>query len=235
MEKTIIEYGGIDYEISEPTIHLWNKLALLKDLETNEEFAITLISLTTGLDRDEIRKADWYSIVQASEALSEFLLNQANKFHYEFEFQDQKYRFIDLNNLTFGEFVDIDEFLRQTPLKKQTELHFLMALLYREVDENGNLTEYDASKLEDRSNRFKFLSIKYLNGALVFFSILETILLKNTQSSLVRRIWTKLTDKVVITLRNFGGGIRQYILWLVKTYLNLMRWVKHPFSKHSTF
>jgi hypothetical protein len=232
MEKTIIEYGGVDYEITEPTIHLWNKLALLKDLETNEEFAITLISLTTGLDREEINKADWFSIVQASEALSEFLLNQANKFHYEFEFQDQKYRFIDLNNLTFGEFIDIDEFLRQTPLKKQTELHFLMALLYREVDENGNLTPYDASKLEDRANKFKFLSIKYLNGALVFFSILETILLKNTPLSLVRKVKWKMKKIVKTISQHFGGGIRQSIFWLEGIYLNLTRLVKRPLRKH---
>lgn len=231
METTIIEYDGVEYKINEPTIALWNKLALLKDLETDEEFAITLISLTTGLDRDEIRKADWYSIVTASEALSEFLLNQANKFHYEFEFEGQKYRFIDLNKLSFGEFIDIDEFLRQTPLKKQTELHFLMALLYREVDENGNLTEYDASKIEDRANRFRFLSIKYLNGALVFFSILETILLKNTPSSLVMKVLTKMKLQMKKVLRNFGGGIHQSILWLMGILPSLTRSPKPLSSK----
>lgn len=235
MEKTIIEYDGKEYEVKEPTILLWNKLSMLKDLQNDEDFAITLISLSTGLSHEEIRDADWYSIIETSEALSEFLLNQSHDFHNEFEFEGEKYRFIDLQNMTFGEFIDIDEYLRQPAAKKQSELHYFMALLYREVDENGKLTPYDIGKVKERSEKFKYLSIKYLNGAMRFFLTLRNILDENTPSSLESN-WKEKLQKWMLknqrTLLVFGGGIQQFILWLKRTYLRWVKWLKSLSLSH---
>ncbi len=180
MDSILIEYNGKDYKISEPTINLWNKLNLLKDLyDSEQEYLILVISLMTGLDRENILKASWSSIQDAGEYLTDYLLKQTNDFYNEFEFQGTKYRFIDLKNITFGEFIDLDSYLQQPPSKRMSELHTLMAFLYREVGSDGKIEPYDGSKVEPRAELFKFLPVKYLNGAMRFFLTLEVLLEKN--------------------------------------------------------
>jgi hypothetical protein len=211
------------YEIGEPTLSLWNKLSVLKDLQDEDNYSVTLISLATGLTDEEIRKADWFSIYTASQTLTEYLLNQSDKFYNEFEFRGQKYGFIDLKKLTFGEFIDIDEFLRQPLSKRQSQLHFLMALFYREI-EDDKLTQYDASKIDARAELFRELPAKYLNGALRFFLTLENILRASTPSFSLKtkiKIWWMRQHLMVSML--FGAGIQPFILWLKKTY---SKWIK---------
>lgn len=224
MEKTIIEYDGKVYEIGEPTLTLWNKLSVLKDLQEEDDYSVSIISIATGLPAEDIRKADWYSIYTASHTLTEYLLEQSNKFYNEFEFQGTTYRFIDLKNMTFGEFVDIDEFLRKPLTHRQSNLHFLMALFYREVVDD-KLVEYDASKLDGRADLFKELPAKYLNGALRFFLTLENILHASTPSfswTTRMKIWI-LKQRLMVSMV-FGAGIVPFTLWLKKTYLRWTEW-----------
>jgi hypothetical protein len=130
---------------------------------------LLLISIATGLDIEEIKDANWESIYDASNSLADYFLTQSEKFYNDFIFNGQKYRFIDLDNLTFGEFIDIDEFLSRPLTKRQSELNHLMALFYREVGDDNKLVKYDASKVGDRALLFKMLPVKYLKGSMSFF------------------------------------------------------------------
>jgi hypothetical protein len=230
MEKHYVEYEGKEYKVHEPTIELWMKLNTLKDLYDTNDFSLILISIATGLTTEQLRDAEWEGVYKTAHYLSEYLLKDGDKFHKEFEFRDQKYHFIDLENLTFGEFIDIDEFLSRDPAKKMSELNLLMALLYRETDENGKITPYDASLLKDRAELFRRLPVKYLNGALVFFYNLETILRRNTHSSF-HRIWLKVKWRTIKALTNFGGGLRRWYIYLVTIFSKYTKWLKNPFSK----
>ena len=167
--------------------------------------------------------SDWKEILVASQNLSNYLLNQGKEFYNEFEFEGQKYKFVDLPNLSFGEFVDIDSYLIKPLVERRRELHFLAAMLYREVDEDGKIKKYNGNDLPGRAEKFKRLPIKYLNGASSFFLLIEKISRGNIQISLRTRfkmrmkvIWT-LAKLIVLT--SIGAGLIRWSLWRKKTSL----------------
>ena len=235
MDSILIEYNGKDYKISEPTINLWNKLNLLKDLyDSEQEYLILVISLMTGLDRENILKASWSSIQDAGEYLTDYLLKQTNDFYNEFEFQGTKYRFIDLKNITFGEFIDLDSYLQQPPSKRMSELHTLMAFLYREIGSDGKIEPYDGSKVEPRAELFKYLPVKYLNGAMRFFLTLEVLLEKNTHSFSARvKKWMTLPVRKKISAV-IGVGIQRFTFYLKRMSYALRRFQKSRSQSHLT-
>jgi hypothetical protein len=176
MEKYIISYGDKDYEVKEPSIKNWLNIENWKFLYDESHFVIKIISECTGLAEDDIRKADWYDILAVGNGLIKYLTNISDKFESEFVFEGQKYKFINLPNLTFGEFIDLDTFLQKDELERKKGLSFLMALLYREVDESNNLIEYDGSKVENRAKKFDNLPVRYVHGAMSFFFLSERVL-----------------------------------------------------------
>lgn len=227
MEKHTITYNGVKHEIIEPTIEMWGKLMTLQDWTDESEFALVLISEMTGLSKEDISKSDWHSVITASQNLSNHLLGESKKFHMDFEFDGVKYRFIDLANLSFGEFIDIDTFLSKNDHDRKREMYLLMAMLYREVDENDKLTEYDSSKIQLRAERFKRLPVKYVNGASTFFLRLEKISQGSFQLSLLTRI--KMRIKMILILAkllvslNIGVGLARLSNWRMKI---LRKWKK---------
>lgn len=222
METHYIEYEGKEYKIQEPTIELWNRINVMKDLTDDKDFNLYLISIVTGLSIEQLKEADWEGVYEAAHSLADYFLGEnAEKFYKDFEFNGQKYGFIDLNNLTFGEFIDIDEFLSRPLAKRNGELNLLMALLYREIGDDGKVVKYDATKVEERALLFKFLPVKYLRGSMSFFLRLENILQKSTRSSFHRKMyqmkwWINRTSRRVS--RVFGGGIQHLYIYLMKTF-----------------
>ena len=210
MKKHTINYNGKDYEVKEPTIETWGKLMAIKDWSDEKEFSVSLIAALSGLSDEDIRKASWDDIVEASQILTHYMLEDGKKFYRDIVFEEQVYRFIDLGNLSFGEFVDIDTFLQKPEHEKKAEMNLLMAMFYREVHDN-KIDEYDASKLEQRAEKFKKLPVKYVNGASTFFLRLEKTLQEGIPPSLLKKVkmWMK---GIIITmtlpiLAIFGVGL----------------------------
>jgi hypothetical protein len=172
-----------------------------------------LISEITGLSKQEVEKADWVEVLNAANSISEYISNDSKTFYNEFVFDHQKYKFTDLTKLSFGEFVDIDSFLGKDEKDRKKELHVLLAMLYREVDEKGKLIDYDSDKVAERAEKFKKLPVKYVNGASTFFLRLEKILQGNFQTSsknklmmILKMIWT--LGKLIVFL-SIGIGFIQ--------------------------
>jgi hypothetical protein len=219
MEKHKISYGGKDYEVIEPTIELWGKLASLQDWTDETEFAIILISHMTGLSKEDIQKSNWHDVLTVSQNISNHLLHESKQFHKEFEFEGQKYKFIDLPNLTFGDFIDIDTFLSKPEMERRREMHLLMALLYRE---DGVVSDTML-----RAERFKQLPVKYVNGASTFFLRIEKISQGSSQLSLLSRMkmrmmMTLIVVKLVVSA-SIGVGLAHLSIWRKKI---LPRWMK---------
>jgi len=227
METHYIEYKEKKYPVIEPTIELWQKLTGLQNWTDETEFAVMMISHITGLSQEEILQADWQQIIAASQNITNHLLSEGKEFQREFDFDGKRYRFVDLPNLTFGEFVDIDTFLSKPESERKRELNLLMALLYREVGDDGKLEAYDGGKVQVRSERFKKLPVKYVNGASTFFLRIERILHKSSQLSSRKRL--KMRIKVIWTLvkllisKSFGVGLARLSRWLKRI---LPRWKK---------
>lgn len=211
MIKHTITYQDKEYVVNEPSIQIWTKLDFYKDILDDNDFVIKIISESTGLTEEQIMQADWFDILQVASGLSELLLNINDDFHPDFEFDGVKYKFIDLPNLTFGEFIDIDSFLQKNEAERKNQLNFLMALFYREVGEDGKVVKNDGELLQARAEKFKNLPVRYVHGALGFFLRLEKILQKPSLKFLVRlkwlqmkKKWNKVKTKV---LQSIGGGL----------------------------
>jgi hypothetical protein len=187
MEKQYVKYKGKNYLINEPTIEDWSKIMILQEWSDEREFSTILLSQITGLSQEEIENADYQEILDAAQTISQYFLVDSSEFKNEFEFNGKKYRFLDLPNLKFGEFIDIDGFLTKPVIEKKKEMNLLMAMLYREVDENGNYLPYDSSKVQLRSEEFKKLPVKYVNGASSFFLRLGKI----SQGNMTLSFWNK--------------------------------------------
>lgn len=229
MMKYTISHNGKDIEINEPTVEVWMKLTAKQDFVDNKDFAVDLISVSTGLSKEEILEHDWFDIMQVSSGLSEYFLGQGSKFYETFELDGQMYKFIDLTNMTFGEFIDIDTFLSKPETVRKNELHYHMALLYREVDEKGNLVKYDASELEQRAQKMKKAPIKVVNGALLFFFSIETVLRRHSSGYLKRLLWVKTLTTRMMILRiflSFGIGILRLWSWLTMISQKSLKYFK---------
>lgn len=232
MEQHFIKYDGKEYLVAEPTIMVWNKLSGAQTLQDEEAFRYTLISTATGLNEEEIKQADWLDVFKVSEYLTDYYMVQSPRFYNHFIFNETLYKFIDLENLTFGEFIDIDTFLSQPTSYRIGNMNMLMALLYRETDENGKVVKYDSSKVADRAQGFKLLPAKYLQGAIFFFGTLENILSALMKQSLIQRklrlMKLMIKQKMINLLRSVGVGTQQLFIWLKRTSIKLRGLLKNP-------
>lgn len=228
-----ITYNDRKVEIKEPTLEMWIKLNRINGLEDNQEFALNLIELATGLSREEILEHSWYDIQQVSSGLVEYFTDKAEKFHDTFQYENTTYKFIDLQRMTFAEWIDIDTFLQKPYSQRKNELHFHLALLYRPVLEDGSVEKYDGNKLEKRAQLFLTMpgGVKYLNGALFFLTVLRQALQNNTTDYFGRWMWIKtlrLRLRTALILVNFGGGIVRFQSWLKTTLQKLRGFFRIP-------
>lgn len=204
------KYKGKEYELAEPTVEMWSKLVLLQEWTEEREFAVELLALTTGLTPEEIENSDYEEVIRVSNDISKYLMTESDKFYNEFEFDGKKYRFLDLANLTFGEFIDIDTYLSKEPHEKKKEMSLLMAMLYRELDENGKYKPYNSKELQVKAEHFKKLPVRYVKGSSNFFFRLDRTLQGNFQVSLPLKL--KLMVKMIwrfvklVPLISFGVG-----------------------------
>lgn len=221
------KYKNKQYKLEEPTVEMWSKLVLLQEWTDEREFSTELLAFSTGLTPEEIENSDYEEVIKVSQEISQFLLQEGDKFHQEIEFDGKKYRFLDLANLTFGEFIDIDTYLAKEPHEKKKEMSLLMAMLYREVDENGKYKPYNSKELQTKAELFKKLPVRYVKGASNFFFRLEKTLHGNFQVSFLRRM--KLTLKMIwvfvklIPLISFGAGSVLWFRWQTKTLPRLKK------------
>lgn len=235
-KEAVIEYQGVEYTIEEPTISLWNDLNQAREFQTEWEFGLSLVCLMTGLSYDEILDCESENLKSIINNLSSWLLENEGKFYNEFEFRGKKYKFIDLNSIKFGEWIDLDFFLQKPITYRQKNLNELMSLLYREVDtETGKVMKYNSNETKKRSELFKDLPIRYLRGAMVFFYNLETILYNPTPIYSLNRKWLKIKMIVFRTIKTSGDGIMRLYIYLMRTFSKWMKSPKNQYLKFLTF
>lgn len=220
-------YKNKEYTVDEPTVEMWSKLVLLQEWTDEREFCVMLLSMMTGLTEEEIENSDYLEVVKISNEISTFLTQDGDKFYNEFSFNNKNYRFLDLPNLTFGEFIDIDTYLTKEEHEKKKEMPLLMAMLYRELDENGNYKPYNSKELQLKAEEFKKLPVKYVRGSTNFFFHLGKTLQGNFQASfwlqlrlMGQMIWTLVK---FVPLISFGAGSLLLFRWRTKILQRLKK------------
>ena len=205
METTYIEHKGQKYEVKEPTIEAWKNVMIYKDLLDEEDMYVKMISEVTGLSMKEVKSSDALEIRIAGDKLWRYLNQESKKLFTTIEHNGITYNLVDLNKVSFGQFVDIDTFMKKDEPYKVANLNELAAYLYCE---DG--VEYGNSDITARIEDFKDLPVKYIEGAIFFLLNLAKGLQElTTLYSKSPVMWWMM--RVRIAWASFGDGIKQLV------------------------
>ena len=157
----------------------WNEVTfdkLLKLKLVNFESSAGNI-LTTSMALGVLMECD-YKIIMKLDADDFIKLANAVKWVYKFDVQPEfknefeidgvKYKLVpNFNKLTMGEMASIEQMIMEDAEKN---LDKILAILIREVDENGNITEFKAETLDARADVFRHkLTLPQVHGISSFF------------------------------------------------------------------
>lgn len=146
------------------------------------------VSVLLDEDPEDIRKYDQQSMNRVLSALSWIgELPDQNRYNEFIEVDGVEYRLVkNLNGFCLGEWVDMDEYLKDEP----ANLHLIFAMLYRPPG------EYRAEDVMGRAKLFQErVMIGQVYGSLLFFSHVVTKSTPNIQLSLIRSILLKMKPK----------------------------------------
>ena len=203
MVEHIIEYNGKKYPVKEPTIKTWTEVMKLKDILDEGELFVKVIELTTGLSKEEIMDADASQVQKVGEQVLSIVTGSNKKVVTTFEHNGEEYEFLDVNALSFGQFIDIDTFLSKDENYRIQNLSELAAYLYTEKG-----TKYGEKNTQRRIKKFEDLPIKYMEGSVFFLLSIANL------SAELTRIYSKskmlkAVMRTKIVLRLIGVGIQR--------------------------
>jgi len=201
METSYIEHSGKKYTLTEPTIKVWSDVMKFKDILSEQELYIKMIEVVTGLSRDQIMESDALNIAVIGSQLFNYFNQETKKLYQTFEHKGVTYKLIDTNKITFGQFVDLDTFLKKDEGYRIANLNELAAYLYCE---DG--VEYGKSNFQNRIEIMKDIPVKYVEGSLFFLLNLGKGLQNLSDFySKNKLMWEMMRLK--IALASFGDGI----------------------------
>lgn len=180
--------SNTEYKISDLTIRDYYRIQHMFVMEGTSA-RMNIISELSNCSHNELRKLDklqfntlWNSLVD-----THLSIDGSQPFHKSFVFKDVAYCFLDIDNLTIGEFADM-EVLKADP-NHNRNLHKMMAVLYRPaivVKGKQYAEPYDSISLNDRAEAFMDLPMLYVQSALNFFLQVPKLCLETTLNSLIK-------------------------------------------------
>lgn len=202
-----IKHKGKEYEIKEPTVTNWAEVMRLREILDEEDIYVKMVEVLTGLSREDILQSDAETITKIGEEIFKIFDRESKQLFPRVEYKGQVYTLVDINNLSFGQYADIDTFLRKDESYRISNLNELAAYLYCEEG-----VRYGQSDIKKRIEVMKDFPLKYVESSIFFLLSLtrasqELIRL----SSRNKVMWMVL--KVRITLMLIGDGIKQLLPW----------------------
>lgn len=192
------------FEVKEPTIREFSDVMKLKDILTEDELHIRLIEKVSGLSNKEIMELDATTIQKIGSQLFAHYNKESKQLTQTFELNGVTYKFMDVHTMTFGQFVDIDTFLKKDDGYRIANLNELMAYMYCEEG-----ITYAESDFKKRIEAMSEAPAHIVEPSLFFLSNLEMGLLELTHLSSKSPLMMKIM-KMRITLLSFGDTIRPY-------------------------
>ena len=222
METIQVELNKKKYTIEEPTIQLWSSVMKFKDILDEEELYVKMIAEVLGITREEVLSANTTDIINVGDFIYSFINQDSKKLFKQIEFKGTKYNVVDINNVSFGQYVDIDTFLRKDEAYRIANLNEAAAYLYCE---DG--VEYTQSDIKKRIELFKNLPIKYVESSLFFLSNLgrasQQLIQLYSQNKLMWKIM-----KMRITLVLIMDGIQRLARSPKTKFGRLIMWCLSP-------
>ena len=193
------------YEVKEPTIKEFCDVMKLKDLLSEDELHVKLIETSLGMTHDEVLEMDAYTIQKVGSRLFNHYNKESKRLTQTFELNGITYKFLDVHNITFGQFVDIDSYLKKEEIYRISNLSELMAYLY--CEEN---IPYQKSDFKKRIQDMENAPSHIIEGALFFLLNLERGLSEITQLSLKSPVMYQMM-RLRIASQSFGATTKSLV------------------------
>ena len=153
----------------EVTMDKWLKLIELETGSKTKEAEETIVTLS-NIPRQLVKELSVKDVAMIMEKLAEVQKEASSSLKKIVEVEGQEYGFIpDLNEITLGEYADIETFIKNGLEKHLPEI---MAVLFRPILEKEDavysIKAYDGN-IRIRAERFKKMSAEQVQSALVFF------------------------------------------------------------------
>lgn len=135
----------------EVTLNQYMHIVAIPDEIGNISRIIKILNILTGIEEEIIEQLDISTINQINfDWLKEKI--KADKIQHEVEIDGVKYGVADFKKMTLGEYADAEEFCRNDYI---SNLHKLIAVLVRPLNEKGEVEKYDGDEVEQRAKLFK--------------------------------------------------------------------------------
>lgn len=213
----------------------YKKIVSLEHLTESEQM-LARIAILTKNDISTVRGWTGNEVAKITDQITDLLNSTKPEFYPLIEFEGKTYGFSTLSKMTLGEYIDIENLCRNV----NENLSELMALMYREVTNNRfdtfqwklksrvklalgkteDLFKYYKIKPYDSDDRaadaevFEQFPVKYLLGALFFFTLIKTEYLKNTLLSLTpnsKETTMMMEKEMEQLLLSIGDGLAQFM------------------------
>lgn len=215
---------NVPSSISEIPLANYQRFLKVQQNSNDEEFiAQKMIEIFCGIELKDVVKMKLTSINDLVLHFNE-IFSVKPKFQHRFKIGGMEYGFIpDLENISFGEYVDLDNYLANWD-----DYHKAMAVMYRPITETRkdkyNIFEYNGAS--EFSDAMKYAPMDVAIGASVFFWTLGNELLNATLSYLETEVKT-MNELAILAhepnLGKNGGGIQVYTDLLKETLQNMTK------------
>lgn len=198
------------FEVSEPTIREFCDVMKLKDILSEDELNVRLIEKVTGMSHEDVMEMDAVTIQKIGSVLFAHYNKESKKLTQSFQLNGVTYKFMDVNTISFGQFVDIDTFLKKDESYRISNLNELMAYMYCEEG-----TKYSESNFKKRIEIMLDAPSHIIESSLFFLSSLEKGLYELMELSSKSPLMFQLM-KLKIVFHRFGDTTRLF-RFLLKT------------------
>ena len=216
MERFNVE---IPQTLADITVRQYQQyMSLIEQKDAKDEFINRrLLSIFYGIKSDMYEKLKVKDIEYLMIELSK-VLEQKPKFQRVFEYGGEEFGFLpNLDNMTFGEFIDTDKY------STTKDMHKLMSVLFRKITKKKKL-EYAVESYQGAHSRFLDAPVVYMLGAHAFFLTIASQLVGDILKSSIEEHPTQ-TKKILV--ENGLGTValtrlRQGTFFDIQTLSNLM-------------
>ena len=242
MSRPTFKIGKDSYEFKEITLKTYYKLQdLLANQDKDSEYKI--VECLTGCPIETLFKlkySAWIMVWEEAQMQITSLVGNAASINPIVEFQGIKYGLPNVDDMTLGEFADLDLIVGDKNAERRLE--DIAAIVYRPIkSQKGNvmvLEDYDTNGYKYRKEIFLDLPVSAVKSANSFFLQYANRSLKSTLDSLLEIPEVKQLPEAdqetlkSLALVDLGGN--SSIVWLEKILFDLQRLRLYKSAPHLT-
>lgn len=171
IKKIVVTIDGIDYELPEEITvsHYAELMRRMSYSQTDFEKSVDLITVLLGIPYQTIIQFEPEKLYELTAYLQEKLESCNIEFQKSFKWRGVEYGALNLNKMTFGEYIDIANYMKSDKYI-YININKICAVLYRPVISNKKnkvvIAPYDLEQQEELAELFVDLPVKYFFGVI---------------------------------------------------------------------